>query len=815
MWPLALVRDLELWVRGGTTHRGRDLARAVAVQPDHVEIELVGPGFRILERVYVARERRAAWVLLHVECERDLELQVRFTPRIEPMWPAGLGGRIALRDDDTGAVALGEELGRFAALLGSPEAEPPHVDADHRAPHEPIVVRIPCSVARAQNGPLTFFIAGAERIPERLSEAARVGEAGAATGRSRLDATLDAAREEYRWIVREWPFELRRLEERWREFLDRTTHFESDDARHAEAFLWAKVAIEKAWVEVDGVGRSLVAGLAKSGDSERPGFGWFFGGDALTATRAMCAYGDFHGARRALEFVASQQRADGKMQHELTLSARLCNWTEDYPYAYYKAQITPGFIACLQHYVEWSGDYELVTQLWPNVLAAYRCCVESLEDDGLLSNHKLGIAAVEAGSLVGTIRADVYLQGIWLSALDALKQLASLRGDEQLKKEAEERHELADRALSRFWSDTQRRYAFASLADGSFNFDSTSYQALALSRRRAIPLECRADRTHAHAAALNRPNLASDWGVRLFADDASVYDATSYNTGSVFPYTNNFAILALFEHGLTTAGHQLLASQVALHSFSGLGFLPEHLRADRCETPERGVPHQVFSSSCIPQSTVFGEFGMFAHAIGWIMLRPQLPTGSRRAALRGVRVGVRRFDVEITREFDAYQDARTALNVRVAGLDGHELKVHLRPLVPPLSRAARERGRDAPHSAFGSAQTLERPALQVASDAEWRVDYESGPELLLPDEPLVEGATSSRVRVCEVESDESSVTWTLWGLAGRTYRVGVRSDRRVRFEGARQTSEHELEISFPSAEATKFVSLQLRAIALD
>lgn len=808
IWPLRVVSGLEVGVRTDQLRRGRDLAREVAFQPDRTELLLVGPDFRIRQTMFAALDRRALVLVLDIESERDLVLELGFEPEFQPLWPAGLGGRIALRDDDTGAFALTEELGRFAALLGSPEAEPPSVEADHALPRGRALLRIPVSAARARSGPVPFFLVGGEVEPRPLAGAARVGEQGAAAGRSRTHEVLDLARAEYRWIVRNWLDAREELAGHWRDFLGRTTHLECDDARHAEAFLWAKIAIEKAWVEVDGLGRGLVAGLAPAGASERPGFGWFFDGDALVASRAMVAYGDRKGARRVLDFAASHQRADGKMMHELVLSARLCNWFEDFPYAYYKAQLTPGFISCLDHYLKLSGDAELRQQLWPAVLSAYRCCLAHLEPDGLLSNRTLGIAAVEAGSLVGKIRSEIYLQGIWVSALRGVAGMARALGHLEIAREADEHGALAKRALESFWSEKAGRYGFAQLADGTLNDDSTSYNALPLSRGMGRP-----ERALHGAAALNRPNLAADWGVRLFADDASVYDTASYNTGSVFPYTNNFAILALFAHGLTPAAHQLLASQVALHGFSGLGFVPEHLRADRCETPPRGVPHQIFSSSCILQSTLFGLLGLSASADDAVLsFAPQLAPGLERVELSGTRIGDANFDVRFERTRAA---GRTRFMARLRFERGTPQRIVLRPWLPPLSRDARRAGAALEIERSGGALRAVLPGFDFAADSAVEFDYESGPELLLDRAPLIEGSSSARLRVCEVEFDHASVTWTVWGLAGRSYRVGVRSDRRVRFEGANESTAGELEVTFPSASGSPFVPHKLRAVALD
>jgi hypothetical protein len=819
IWPFKVCRELELSVRTATLRRGRDLARSVAFQPDRTEIELVGPGYRVRQTLLAALDRRALVVRCDVESELDLELELGFLPELVPMWPAGLGGRIALRDEASGAVALSEELGRFAALVGSPEAEPVEVRADHGLPREPVALRVPVSAARAARGPILFFAAGAETEPASLSGAARVGEEDAARGLSRAQRVIALAREEYRWIASHWRDVERELAEHWRDFLARTTHFESDDARHAEAFLWAKIAIEKAWVEVDGLGRGLVAGLAQSGAGERPGFGWFFDGDAIVASRAMTGYGDWKGARRALDFAASHQRADGKMMHELVLSARLCNWFEDYPYAYYKAQLTPGFVSCLSHYFTWSGDREFLQQMWPAAVAAYRCCLAHLEDDGLLSNRKLGIAAVEAGPLVGRIRSDIYLQGIWISALRGIPWLAHVLGNAEIGKQAKEHLERADERFESFWSDHRGRYSFAHLSDGELCHDLTAYQALPLSR--GIGDEARARST---AAALNRPSLASDWGVRLFSNDASVYDASNYNTGSVFPYANNFAILAQFRHGLTTSGQQLLASQVALHGFSGLGFVPEHLYGDRCEAPARGVPHQIFSSACIVQATLFGMLGLEVVSAGIdsviLALEIALPPKCDRVRVNRLRARTLTLGFELQR---ARTDGRTQIEASFECTG--ELWVDFAPRLPPLSRDADATIRGTRNSKptklrrRGAALQPNLDPLRVVRSEGLTISYEAGPELLLDDSPLVEGSTSSRLRVCETTFDERSVSWTVWGLAGRTYRVGVRSDRQVDFDGAREMTDGSLEIDFPAAPvdvldpSRAFTTTRVRAIA--
>ncbi len=70
------------------------------------------------------------------------------------------------------------------------------------------------------------------------------------------------------------------------------TSIESPDKRFDLAFEWGKVALDKGFVCNPHLGCGLIAGLGPSGTTERPGFGWFFGGDAFINAWAISAYGD-------------------------------------------------------------------------------------------------------------------------------------------------------------------------------------------------------------------------------------------------------------------------------------------------------------------------------------------------------------------------------------------------------------------------------------------------------------------------------------------------------------------------------------------
>jgi len=105
---------------------------------------------------------------------------------------------------------------------------------------------------------------------------------------------------------------------------------------------------------------ALVAGYYASADSARPGFGWFFGRDALYTLFAVNGYGNFALSRSELEFLIKRQRDDGKIMHEYSQTAAFIDWRQ-FPYMYAAADATPLFILAMADYGRSSGDVAFIT----------------------------------------------------------------------------------------------------------------------------------------------------------------------------------------------------------------------------------------------------------------------------------------------------------------------------------------------------------------------------------------------------------------------------------------------------------------------
>ena len=374
-------------------------------------------------------------------------------------------------------------------------------------------------------------------------------------------------------------------------------------------------------------------------------------------------YGDFERARAALEFLRGHQRADGKMEHELTQSAALLDWSK-YPYGYYHADTTPLYILSAWRYVARSGDRDFLAASWPSVEKAYRFCVGAFDEDGLLSNRKAGAGAVETGALSGRVANDIYLQGVWLAALDGYVRLAALAG--KPAQDAAANLDRARAAVNRWFVPGKSTLAFARLTDGSLYEAQSAWQGLALAYGGLDK-----DRRAEAAAHLDRRELATNWGARLFATDSPYYDPLSYNDGSVWPFVTGFAILAEYSNHQPAAALRLLHGTAAMTGLMGAGFIPEYMSGERAQALPHAVPHQLFSSAAAIDPLVSGMLGLDGNAAeGTLTVSPHIPQGWTVRFDR-YRVGRSTVSGTITR---ARGEARIAL-----AIDGEPLAAILSP----------------------------------------------------------------------------------------------------------------------------------------
>jgi hypothetical protein len=96
---------------------------------------------------------------------------------------------------------------------------------------------------------------------ERRAQAGSVG--GRAKAKETYDRLIQSARELYEKNVAHYAA-----------LLKETAQVETPDGSLNEAFVWAKIGIDKGVATNPFLGTGLLAGFRTSGESERPGFAW-------------------------------------------------------------------------------------------------------------------------------------------------------------------------------------------------------------------------------------------------------------------------------------------------------------------------------------------------------------------------------------------------------------------------------------------------------------------------------------------------------------------------------------------------------------
>jgi hypothetical protein len=711
---------------------GASLASRVRVEPAVSTIRYAHSSFTADAAWLVPIGEPGGIVLLDIDSSAALTLHARFHPDLRLMWPAGLGGQYSYWDRELRAYVLTESTKRHAAIVGSPLASDPPEQPAHNLPDAPTTMEIPVPLETAAFGLVPIAIAAS-------------------------DEGLDAARGSYQRLLTETESLYRATAAHYLRLYQEMARIDSPDDQLDLALEWGKVALDKGFVCNPRLGCGLIAGLGPSGRSERPGFGWFFGGDTFINSWAMTAYGDFETVRESLRFLSKRQRADGKMMHELSQGAAYIPWFEEYPFGYYHADTTPLYILAVSDFVRESSELDFAREMWPSIRKAYEYCATSDEDgDGLMDNTRAGLGAVETGALRSTdVLTDVYLGAVWTAATKAASELASALGESAFASDAEAAHENARASLNRrFLLEGEKPgVAFTLLKSGRAQPEVTAWPAFGLWRG---VFDSGRPSVVAALDALSGSRLASDWGARMLSNESALYDHDSYNNGAVWPFLSGFAALALYENERPQAAWFYLEGAKSLAFLESRGYVAELFSGDRMKSLDAAVPHQLFSTSGLVAPVLRGLLG-----IGPGKLTLRIPAGWDRLRVENLRQGGA-YELDWSRR------------------RGEKETLELLKLTPrggsPLPRLGVERRLPlgAELLGRGSASWSPGPGRETQ---EMELRYRGGIEIAPLHEPLRPGEGSSRLRILGDRLEGSTYVVRLEGLRGRSYRLRVEDGR--------------------------------------
>jgi hypothetical protein len=325
-------------------------------------------------------------VLFEFDCLHPTEFTFRFTPELRWMWPERNEGVPSAEwvapgpnayERAGGFYVLHSDYPDFAAAVTIPGARPGILAPYQERPQvHPVELKIRIDPVRDHGKLFPLLMAVA-------TDRAAANSASLAATLEKLDGAISSLYASHL--------------ESYKKVLASSVSIETPDKALNEAFQWAVISIEQLKTKTHGIGEAktadtaaaedseetaLVAGYYDSADSARPGFGWFFGRDALYTLYAVNGYGNFSLSRSELEFLIRRQRPDGKIMHEWSQTAAAIDW-QSFPYMYAAADATPLFILAMFDYVHNSSDLEFLVAHREAVERAWAFETSHTSDNGI------------------------------------------------------------------------------------------------------------------------------------------------------------------------------------------------------------------------------------------------------------------------------------------------------------------------------------------------------------------------------------------------------------------------------------------------
>jgi glycogen debranching enzyme len=605
-------------------------AATIEVSPDHTTITYSHAAIVVRQYMFAPRgnsaEGAAAITIFDIQSTRPATLTFRFDPVLVPEWPAPNFGRPSAswtRIGDGGGFLLQTASPQLSGLVAMPRTVPTILPPDQEHPAAyPLEMKLrydpkldkdlffPLLAAVSYNRSTTPEETTKNLVRELIGLNAQV-------------AQLYAKTRDY-----------------YSQFFNDKLVIESPDAGFNQAIQWAELTIDQSQVLL-GAETGLVAGWVSAGAFTRPGYGWFFGRDALWSVFAIDAYGDFTLARKALEFLIRRQRADGKIMHEYSQTAGQVQW-EKFPYWYAAADSTPLFVMAMADYVRASGDTAFLQTNWNSVKRAYTFTRSHGGKDGAYDN-KEGTGWVEDWK-PRMPDQESYLVALDEQSAEAIAFLATFMKDADLASAARAQAG-AIRTLLYSYRQPNGFYAFSRNQDGSYDLAETTFPSVAWwTGSLSLPdAEAMLSQWASH-------EFSSDWGLRSLSEQSPWFDPLSYHQGTVWPLFTGWVAMAEYRAGHPLAGYQQLMSSVNLIWAHDPGGLTELLSGKFNEPLGRSSSRQMWSSAMVISVALRGLLGIEPGAAGQCLrVLPALPAAWDRVTLRRVPYGDDRIDLSMSR----------------------------------------------------------------------------------------------------------------------------------------------------------------------
>lgn len=432
------------------------------------------------------------------------------------------------------------------------------------------------------------------------------------------------------------------------------------------------------WIDRSRSDLALLTTELPTGPYPYAGIPWFatqFGRDAII-TSLQTLWLNPQLAAGVLRFLASTQAQGesafrdsqpGKVVHEMRRGEMAALGEVPFGQYYGAVDTTPLFVMLAGAYERHTGDRNLNDGIWNNLLAATEWIERRLDHS---STGFLDYARGEESGLVNQAWKDshdsmfhadgsfprgplavVEVQGYAYAALDAMAELADVRGDPQRSAAWRARADQLCAAIEdRFWVPELNFYAIAIDGDGkpcsvhASNAGHLLYCGVSSEERGAIV-----------AKELLSNHFSSGWGIRTLASGEVRYNPMSYHNGSIWPHDTS-----LCAAGIARYGGRAPVVQILNGLFEAANHFAMRLPELYCGFPRHpGQGPAPYPVACLPQAWSSGAVFMLLQSCLGVRIdgrrkevhieRPLLPSGTESLSIRDLPVGDACIDLEFHR----------------------------------------------------------------------------------------------------------------------------------------------------------------------
>ncbi|MBU2637281.1 MAG: hypothetical protein KJ963_09415, partial [Bacteroidetes bacterium] len=724
-----------------------------------------------------------------------------FFPVMQPQWPAGIGGQYSYWDDNQKAFIISESQQRGLFLCGSPlgkqmSAPPAHMFADN-----PLQFKIEIKPNEANENYIPILIAG-----------------------SPIKTKYDSVKTLYNRLLSNIENLYERNYDYYQNLRNNTIGIKTPCEKLNRAFEWGKIGLHNLMVENPTLGKGLVAGYGLSGGGGRPGFAWFFGGDAYINSLALNSLQDFSTTRDALKFTQKWQRQDnfpirkkspeevnkdiGKMAHELSQSEEIVDWWNDYHYGYNHADTSPWYLYAIGDYFRQSGDIQFLINSWESIKSAYIWCLnKDSNDDGLMDLKNAGLGVLEFGALV-KIYNDQYTQALWTQGLKELIHMAEYVGDNEIKNDAEKALAKARKSLENlYWMEDVGYYSFGADENGNKVKDKSAYSTT------GIALGIFDDkRSESTIKALNQSDMVTDWGIRNLTNKSSLYYHSNYNYGAVWPFTSIFVGWAQFNQNFNLSGYNTIQSTVQHLFENGLGLMPEVFSGDLNQKLGEAYHNQGFSYTGYIIPIMRGLLGLEVDANKKkITFAPKLPADWDFLEVHNIRVGENVINIECRmqneeRRPELVEGWKVVFEMKAEIKD--EIDVVFTPSLGLGSKVDKVllNGKEIKFKEVNRSQTyLIKTEFKLIGRSEFEIKLKPAPAIYqLPIETSI-GSTDKGLKIISQEFRGKSLRIKVEGLSDEVYQLGIKHYKMVKRISGAELKGDKLFVHIPDENIKQFI----------